>query len=168
MTFLSSQLARCTEPRLAQALMHPWQTGLTRLVQVIFTCAPCSYLAGVSRGLDAAGVPHVAVTTTDPARVQAELDGATVAALDEFLWVGSLLETFHLVRHTYPGTDAQARPHLALRQQGSSALRIHLPASSTLLIWLQCVTCCTSRTLHRRWRPTWQHGRAWWEGALGL
>lgn len=87
----------------------------------MLTCAPCSYLAGVSRGLDAAGVPHVAVTTTDPAQVQAELDGATVAALDEFLWVGSLLETFHLIRHTYPGTDAQARPHLVLRQQCSSA-----------------------------------------------
>ncbi len=69
-----------------------------------------SYLAGVSRGLDAAGVPHASVTTTDPQQVQAVLDGVTVAGLEDFLWVGSLLETFHLTRRTYPGDARQACP----------------------------------------------------------
>ena len=69
-----------------------------------------SYLADVSKGLTAAGVPHVAVTTTDPEQVQAVLDGVTVAGLEDFLWVGSLLETFHLTRHTLPGSNAMVRP----------------------------------------------------------
>lgn len=100
-----------------------------------------SYLAGVSRGLDAAGVPHVSVTTADPEQVQAVLSGVTVAGLEDFLWVGSLLETFHLIRQTYLGTHAEVRPMHTAGTWSVSETSIHLWYSRKHMP--PCTSACT-------------------------
>jgi len=151
--------ARRAPAPLAPALPRSRRTALPQPAR-----AARSYLAGVLRGLDAAGVPHASVTTTDPQQVQAVLDGVTVAGLEDFLWVGSLLETFHLTRRTYPGDARQARPGARAAWQPGAP---HRPCCRAVLRLASGRGLTRPGRGRRRWRRTWRPGRAWWAGASG-
>ena len=60
-----------------------------------------SYLEEVGRKLTEAGIPHSTAVGTleDGGAVMAAAAAAGIADFEEHLWLGSLLETFYLIRH---------------------------------------------------------------------